>query len=98
MKRLIAVGVTGSWEGDWQPAQGNEVAVVAYPVGEEERVILEIVDKGGIAWSLLLSEGIAASLDEKKLARYRVVKDGSRATVQTPTTVEMILSNGSSST
>jgi hypothetical protein len=93
VKRLIAVGVIDSWEGDWQAAQGNELAVVAYPVGVGETVHLEVADKEGIAWIIPLSEGIAALISEKKISRYRVVKNASGAVDSKPTTVEMILGN-----
>ncbi len=98
MKRLIAVAVKGSWEGDWQRAQGNEVAVIAAPIGEGEEVWLEMESGNGDGnrkWTkVLLRSGAPFSLKSTGLIRYRLVKDGSRAVEALPTSVEMVLSNG----
>lgn len=93
MKRLVALAIEGSWEGDWQTAHGNEQAVVAYPIGQGERVTLEGVDIEGSLFELLLSSQQVV-IDGLQLARYRIVKDSSNAIESRPTTVELILSNG----
>jgi len=100
MKRLIAAAVKGSWEGDWQTAQGNERAIVSHPIGEGEKVWLEVeaVDEGVAILHKLLLSADPLILSHLRLVRYRVVKDGSRAIEESATTVEMILSNGSTPT
>lgn len=100
MKRLLAAAVKGSWEGDWQTAQGNERAVVTSPIGEGEMVWLEVeaVDEGSMVLHKLLLSADPLILRHLRLVRYRVVKDGSRAIEESATTVEMILANGTPST
>lgn len=94
MKRLLAVGVKGSWEGEWQPAQGNERAIAAGPIGKGETVHLEVERTNGDGVLVIsLSDG-PVLLQVGEWVRYRVIKDGSRATESLPTTVEMTL-NGS---
>ena len=96
MKRLVAVGVKDSWEGGWQYAQGNERAAIAAPIGEGEKVWLEVEAYGDGAAehkriSLSVSPALLVGLD---IIRYRVVKDTSQAVEILPTTVELILGNG----
>lgn len=88
MKRLIAIGVRDSWDSGWQAAHGNERAVVAGPIGKEERVWLEAVDCNGVSCRILLSARPAPLVD---VQRYRVVKQSCGEAE--PTTVEMILSS-----
>ena len=94
MRRLLAIGVIGSWEGEWQRAQGNERSVVAAPIGEGERVCLE-VESGDSVEQFQLSD-IPFLLRMTRESRYRVVKHGNGVDVPLATTVEVILSNGSS--
>lgn len=89
MKRLVAIQVDGAWEGDWQQAQGNEVAVIAYPIAEGDEVRLEIEDVDGKVFGLDLTVG-PRTLHEFAMSRYRVVKKvNSGSTVAT--SVEMVL-------
>lgn len=95
MRRLLAVGVTESWTGDWQTTQGNERAIVAAPIGVGERVWLE-VESPDLVETFQLS-AIPLVLNLERSSRYRVVKDCSGAASHCPTSVEVILSNGSAS-
>lgn len=90
MKRLLAIGVTDSWEGQWHSPQGNERAVIASPIGEGEEVRLEVVFKSDSIELLSLSAE-PLILDISNWLRYRVVKDSSRAIEKAATSVEMIL-------
>ncbi len=94
MKRLLAVGVIDSWEGEWQKAQGNERSVAAAPIGEGEQVHLEVEHTDGRVELLSLS-GVPVLLLMERESRYRVVKHGNGVEVPLATTVEVILSNGS---
>lgn len=96
MRRLLAVGVTGSWEGEWQKAQGNERSVVAAPIGEGERVCLE-VESGDSVEQFQLSD-VPFLLRMTQESRYRVVKYGNGVDAPLATTVEVMLSNGKAST
>jgi hypothetical protein len=90
MKRLLAIGVTDSWEGQWHSPQGNERAIIASPIGKGEEVRLEVVlESDSIELMLLSAEPLI--LDVTNWLRYRVVKDSSRAIEKTATSVEMIL-------
>jgi hypothetical protein len=89
---LLAVSVTGDWEGDWQTAQGNERSVVAAPVGEDEVVYLEVASNDSVERMILSDIPLLLRLSEN--SRYRVVKEGSGATESLATTVEVVLSNG----
>ena len=93
MRRLLAIGVVGSWEGEWQRAQGNERSVMAAPIGEGERVRLE-VDSGDSVEQIMLSD-VPSLLQLTRESRYRVVKDCSGVEGTQATTVEVTLSNGS---
>jgi len=96
MKRLVALAVRDTWEGDWQTAHGNELAAVAHPIGKGERVWLEVTSHGeGIATkSKLLLSAEPTLLRGLHIDRYRIVKDSSVAEERQATTVELILSNG----
>lgn len=98
MKRLVALAVRSTWEGDWQTGHGNELAAVAYPVGTDEKVWLEILSSaGGVATrKKLLLSAVPTSLRDLRIDKYRVVKDSTNAKDCQPTTVELILSNGRS--
>lgn len=96
MRRLLAIGVVGSWEGEWQKAQGNERSVVAAPIGDGEKVYLE-VESGDSVEQFQLSD-IPFLLYMARESRYRVVKHGNGAETPLATTVEVILSNGSLNT
>src|SRR6267154_1864426 len=89
MRRMIAVGVVGSWAGDWQIVQGNERAAVASPIGDGEKVWLE--EEGDDVCDVVNLGPIPIILDVTFWRRYRVIKDGSRAKHELPTTVEIIL-------
>jgi hypothetical protein len=98
MRRLLAVGVKYSWEGDWQQAQGNERAAVAAPIGQGERVWLEVRSHDG---NLRMRTELSATpvpIHLDRHSRYRIVKDCSGAAAPLATTVEVILSNGQAST
>ena len=94
MRRLLAIGVMGSWEGEWQPVQGNERSAVAAPIGEGEQVCLEVERADSPIESFPLSD-IPVLLQLERGSRYRVVKHGNGVDVPLATTVEVILSNGS---
>jgi len=93
MRRLLAVGVIGAWEGEWQAVQGNERSVSAAPIGDGERVYLEVAS-GDSVEQFELSD-IPFLLRLARESRYRVVKYGNGVDVPLATTVEVILSNGS---
>lgn len=95
MKRLAALGVIGSWESGWQRAHGNERGVMAAPIGRGESVVLEAeLETGEIKRLELSAQQVPLDFS---FARYRIVKDASRAEETLATTVEMILSNGTAS-
>lgn len=101
MRRLLAIGVLGSWEGGWQRAHGNEHAVIAAPIGEGEKVWLE-VDMGSGVGPTQASHRTALSarpthIEWKRGYRYRIVKDDSEAVEKTLTNVEMLLHGSPSS-
>lgn len=98
MKRLVALAVRSTWEGDWQTGHGNELAAVAYPVGVDERVWLETISSAGglVTRKKMLLSAVPTSLEGLRISRYRVVKDSTNAKDCQPTTVELLLSNGRS--
>jgi hypothetical protein len=98
MRRLLAVGVKESWVGEWQLTQGNEEAVLAAPIGEGEVVWLEVEAADGTNRHKLRLSAIPTSIFLDKSSRYRVVKDCGGAAEPLATTVEVILSNGETST
>ncbi len=93
MRRLLAIGVVGTWEGAWQKAQGNERSVAAAPIGEGEQVYLEVERADSPIESFLLSD-MPVPLQLERGSRYRVVKHGNGVETPIATTVEVILSNG----
>ncbi len=97
MRRLLAVGVVGSWEGEWQPVQGNERAAVAAPIGEGEQVYLQVERADYPIEAFPLSD-TPVLLHLERGSRYRVVKHGNGVDTPLATTVEVILSNGSLNT
>src|SRR5437660_8418594 len=72
MKRLLAVAVKGSWESEWQTAQGNEQAVIAHPIGKGELVWLEAEasDEGVTVLRKFLLSADPTVLNYLKLTRY----------------------------
>jgi hypothetical protein len=94
MRRLLAVGVIGSWEGEWQKAQGNELSVAAAPISEGEQVYLQVERADSPIEAFPLSD-IPVLLQMERGSRYRVVKYGNGVDAPLATTVEVILSNGS---
>lgn len=93
MKRLAALGIVGTWEGEWQRAQGNEREVIAFPIGEGESVALEVETLDKTIHRIGLSA--RRTILDITFSRYRIVKDASRAIASLPTTVEMILGSPS---
>lgn len=93
MKRLLAIGVTDSWEGQWHAPQGNEVAIIAAPIGngEEVRLEVELVRNPYVLYIQLSAEPLP--IETETWVRFRVVKDGSRAIERRATSVEMILNH-----
>ncbi len=93
MKRLLAIGVIDSWEGQWHVPQGNEHSVIAAPIGKGEEVRLEVeLYRNPYVLYIQLSAD-PTLLDIGNMVRYRVVKDGSRAIERLATSVEMILTH-----
>src|SRR6266581_7192307 len=91
MRRLLAVGVIDSWTGDWNHAQGNERGFIAAPIGEGEKVWLEIEERDGTLRTQSQLSAIPSLFNLDKLSRYRVVKDASGAAAPCATSVEVIL-------
>lgn len=91
MRRLLALGVDGSWEGQWHTPQGNERAIVAAPIGEGEEVRLEVESIHGLSPVMILLSAEPTLIQVEDWVRFRIVKDGSRAIERRATSVEIIL-------
>lgn len=95
-KKLIAVGVIGNWTGPWHSAQRSEYGAAAGPIAPGERIRLEIeVEEGSPVHYDLGPVPISFRSDAWK--RYRVIKSCASAAAPVPTTVEVLLANGSPS-
>lgn len=88
MRRLLAVGVTGPWTGDWHPVAGNEKAFAVHGAGDDGELELSLnAADGKSGEAVTLYSGLNYVVGLSSWARYRVSK---RAGLH-PTTVEVIL-------
>lgn len=85
-RRVLAVAVTGDFEGPWQPAHGNEVAVTARPSDVDGRLYLEVMLMDGNTGFVPVT-GDYQLIRGLPLRMFRVVRKGGSK----PATVEVIL-------
>lgn len=89
-KRVALVACKNSAEGPWTSAKGNEVGFVVRGLGEDEQVVIEMIDEDGDVFEFTSSDDGLFILAQEfaRSVRYRVKKVNGQGS---PTTVEIYL-------